>query len=164
MGKEELMPENVNFVHIEIVHSDPEAAAQYMIDVFGGKRVERGVAGNIEEYVGGIELAHVLVGGTVFQFVKPNENLASWKRQLDTSGPGVHNISFAIEDLESVRKAIEDKGGEVLMHGDLNMKNLLHYDGPDTFRAYVIDAREQIGTRWEIWEARAGWFGGGGAP
>ncbi|HEX9832633.1 MAG TPA: VOC family protein [Mycobacterium sp.] len=158
------MSDKVNFVHIEVVHPDPEAAAQYMIDVFGGKRVERALAARIEKYVDGIKLAHVLVGGTVFQFVKPNENLESWKRQLDTSGPGVHNISFAIEDLEGVRASIEKNGGEILMHGDLNMKDILHYNGSDTFRTYVIDARRQVGMRWEIWEARAGWFGGGGAP
>jgi hypothetical protein len=149
-----------NFVHIEIVHPDPEAAAQFMCDVLGGKRVERKIAGQIEGVVPGIKLAHVLAGNLVFQFVKPNEALASWSEQLQTSGPGVHNVSLTISDIEDVRAAMEERGGKVLMGADVDLKDSLGYEGEDTFKTYVIDCREQTGLRFEIFDERCGWVGG----
>ena len=149
-----------NFVHIEIVHPDPEAAAQFMCDIFGGERVERETAAQIEGIVPGIELAHVLAGNVVFQFINPNGQMPHWDRQLATAGPGVHNVSLTVSGIEDMRTEMEERGGEVLMEADVDLKDSLGYEDVDTFKTYVIDCVEQTGLSFEIFDESCGWIGG----
>ena len=77
--------------------------------------------------------------------------LDSWQKQLDTSGPGVHNVTFEVNDLENVRVAMLNRGARQLAQFDADMSRAgLDVDQPT--RVYVMDAREQSGLRFEMME------------
>jgi hypothetical protein len=154
----EVLPHRL--IHIEVVHPDPEAASQYMIDVLGAERVERQLAAKVEQLIPGINLAHVRLSNVVFQFVQPNEHLASWKAQLDREGPSVHNISMTIEGIGSVVDEMQQRGGKILLDMDVDLQSALGYSDEPTFRGCVVDARQQAGLVFEMFDERCGWVGG----
>ena len=60
------------FGHIEIVHPDPAGAVLFLVESFGAKEVATEIAAKLVELSpAGTHIAHALVGGVVFQFVKP---------------------------------------------------------------------------------------------
>ena len=106
------------FIHIEIVHPDPDAAAAFIRETIGGVDVEPRMAAHLESVMPGLRAVHVLVGNCVLQFVRPSPAMASWQEQLDTSGPGVHNVTFEVSDFEAVTAALRERGAETLLAVD----------------------------------------------
>src|SRR3954447_8518552 len=98
------------FVHIEVVHPDPYAAAEFLERVLGAERVERGVSGYLEEFVPGAEVVHMRLGGVVLQLIKPS----SWSDHLRDHGPSVHNVTLMVDGLKDVRR-------EMLVQGALHV-------------------------------------------
>ncbi len=146
------------FVHLEMVHPDPDAAACFMEDVFGAKRVEQQLSAYLESLAPGMRIVHVLLGGVVFQFVKPIPG-NSWQNLLDAQGPGVHNVTFQVDGLEQVRKDLLAKGCKQVSQFDMTMQDGgLKVDGRQ--RAYVIDALAQTGLRFEMIETMPEWIPG----
>lgn len=145
------------FIHIEIVHPDPDAAARFIQEVFGGVPVEPRMSAHLESVMEGMRCVHVQVGGCVLQFVRPNAAMESWQRQLDTQGPGVHNITFELDDFEAVTAALRDRGAETLLAvDDVDLRPAgLSYEGE--LPVQIIDAREQSGLRFELFSSKAGW-------
>lgn len=149
-----------NFIHIEIVHPDPDQAAQFIQDVFGGRIVEPRMSAHLESVMPGMRAVHVLVGNCVLQFVKPSPVMQSWQQQLDDSGPGVHNVTFALEDFDGVIDRLREHGAEpVLAVDDVDLRPAgLSYDGP--LPVHIVDARAQSGLRFELFSTKAGWIPG----
>lgn len=148
------------FIHIEIVHPDPEQAAQFIRETIGGEAVEPRVAAHLETVMPGLRAVHVRVGNCVLQFVKPSPAMASWQEQLDTFGPGVHNVTFAVSDFEGVTAALRDRGAETLLAvDDVDLRPAgLEYRG--ALPVHIIDARAQSGLRFELLSTKAGWIPG----
>ena len=148
------------FIHIEIVHPDPDAAARFIEDVFGGVHVEPQMAAHLESVMPGMRCVHVRLGDCVLQFVKPNPAMESWQRQLETQGAGVHNITFAIDDVEPVVARLRERGAETLLAvDDVDLRPAgLSYEG--ALPVHVIDARAQAGLRFELFSSKAGWIPG----
>ena len=91
----------VNFldlIHIEISVPDAEKAYQILHNVFGAEKVQEEFAGFLNgEYN---KVIHVGLGDVVLQFIEPLAEGSSWDAQLKTKGPGVHNLTFGVENAE----------------------------------------------------------------
>ena len=136
------------FMHVEIVHHDPYAAAEFLREVFGAEQVEKEYSARIEERFGN-PLIHMRMGNVIFQILKPLEVFETWHEQLKTSGPGIHNISLAMNDIESVREAMLAKGCKVTKSIPIERKiGNAETDGP--ISVHIIDAFEQAGLRFEL--------------
>ena len=98
-------------VHIEVVTEDPDAAATFMEEVFGAQRAEPEFSRFCEGYKedSGSRVVHVRAGTTIFQFIRPSGS-GSWREQLDTSGPGVHNITLEVANLDDARAEMLARG------------------------------------------------------
>lgn len=146
------------FVHLEMVHPDPDAAARFMQEMFGAEQVEQEISSYLESLAPGMRIVHMLVGGVVFQFVKPVPG-NSWQELLDAQGPCVHNVTFQVDGLEEVRAALLAKGCQQVSQFDIKMqKGGLNVSGKQ--RAYVINAMPQVGLRFEMIETMPEWVPG----
>ncbi|MBP1822958.1 hypothetical protein [Mycobacterium sp. OAE908] len=149
------------FLHLELVHSDPDAVFAFLQDCLGAVRVET----KISEYLGktfDAPCVHARVGNVVFQIVKPPPTLPTWHAELEERGPGVHNVTFYVNDLAAVKQRMLAHGAtEILdMHIPLEPVGL----GKEPARLVVLDAREKTGLRFEMAEAVEGWPPGGVLP
>ena len=143
-------------MHVEIVHPDPYGAAEFLREVFGAEQVEKKFSAHLEARFPGNKLIHMRMGNVIFQIVKPIEMFKTWNEQLATTGPGIHNISMSINNLESVRDAMLAKGCKVRESFPLERKiGDAETDGP--IQAYIIDAFEQAGLRFELVPVEAGY-------
>jgi predicted enzyme related to lactoylglutathione lyase len=152
-----------HFLHVEIVHPDPDAAARFTQEVLGAEVVEPRTAALIETFMPGMRCVHMRVGNIVFQFIKPGEGMDSWREQLEREGPSVHNIAYTVGDIEAVRRALVGRGAKILKEFtevDMTPAGLVG----ELFTTLMIDAREQIGLRLELLEASCNWPRDGNAP
>jgi hypothetical protein len=142
------------FMHIEIVHPDPYGAAGFLEEIFDAEQVEKEFSTGLETRFPGIEVIHMRMGNVIFQLVKPIPGLISWADQLKTGGPGIHNISLVINDLESVHAALLAKGCTERAKFSTERK-----DGKGTgpVPVYIIDAFEQAGLRFELIPSEGGY-------
>src|SRR4051794_19242937 len=90
-------------VHLEIVHSDPEGVFEFLRDCLGAERVEQNI-GDFLQQTFGVEGVHAKVGNIVFQILTPTPSLPTWYAELQDRGPGVHNVTFYVDDLEAVKQ------------------------------------------------------------
>lgn len=136
------------FMHVEIVHPDPYAAAEFLKEIFGAEQVEKEYSERIEKRHGN-KLIHMRMGNVIFQILKPLEIFETWHEQLTTNGPGIHNVSLAINDIESVREAMLAKGCKVTASIPIERKiGNAETDGP--ISVHIIEAFEQSGMRFEL--------------
>ena len=142
------------FMHVEIVHSDPHGAAKFLEEIFDAEQVEKEFTSRLESRFPGMEIIHMRMGNVIFQIVKPIEGLVSWTNQLKTSGPGIHNISLVMNDLESVREALLAKGCTERMKLATERRD---GKGSGPLPVYIIDAFEQAGMRFELVPSEGGY-------
>lgn len=137
------------FLHVEIVHPDPVSAGKFLEEVFGAELVEENLAKYVERILPGSKVVHMRMGNVVFQFVKPCEELASWKEQLKAQGPSIHNVSLQVDDMDGIEKAMLAHGCKVYSDALVDLREAgVGCSGP--LRALNIDAREQSGMRFEM--------------
>ena len=144
---------DVNFMHIEIVHPDPEAAAKFMIEVFGAEPcesvIEAGIAAGCQT-----SCKHVKMGGVVFQFIAPGGIMPdSWKNTMESNGPCVHNICLITDNVNELSKDILSRGAKLIQ--DITAVgfpiNILNPEAGDLKGdGSQIDATEQCGLRFEL--------------
>jgi 4-hydroxyphenylpyruvate dioxygenase-like putative hemolysin len=147
------------FVHIEIVHPDPGAAAEFLHSVLGAERVERGVSGYLERFVPGAEVIHMKLANVVLQLIKPSAAMTSWSEHLREHGPSVHNVTVMVDGLKDVRRAMLNHGATHVLKAQTELSQAgLDVDDPQDL--YIVDAREQTGLRFELVETLAGWTPG----
>ena len=142
------------FMHVEIVHSDPYGAAEFLEEIFDAEQVEKKFTASLETRFPGLKVIHMKMGNVIFQIVKPIEGLDSWMDQLKTGGPGIHNISMAMNDLESVREALLAKGCKEQAKMMVERRD---GQGSGQIPAYIIDAFEQAGMRLELVPSESGY-------
>lgn len=139
-----------HFVHIEVVHPDPDSAAAFLRDVLGAKEVEKIISGYAETLAPGLRCIHMKLGNVVFQLIKPVPGLESWQEHLATHGPSVHNVTVFVEDVEEMRESMLAHGGREAAVLPVDLSVVLPDAGPQT--AYVFDCLEQSGLRFEFVE------------
>lgn len=150
------------FWHVELVHPDPDAAADFLREVFGAERVEEEISSYIESKAPGSRIVHMKLGGVVLQIVRPGSGAESWQQQLDSQGPSIHNVTLMVHGLERVREDMLAKGCQEIARFDVQLQNAgLDVEGGQ--RAYLMDAMAQIGLRIEMMESIPDWVPGEGS-
>jgi len=105
-------------VHIEIVVRDAEEAYRFLNKVFGAEKTQLGFANLLDSPVA--HVVHVELGGAVLQFIEPKAEGNLWSDFLKEKGPGVHNLTFTVENMEEAVKALEAEGAPVLLQFPIN--------------------------------------------
>jgi catechol 2,3-dioxygenase-like lactoylglutathione lyase family enzyme len=149
------MPVDVSpLIHIEMTVHDAEAAYQFLHDVFGAEKVEEEFAASFLDGPGA-RVIHVGLGDVVLQFIEPRVEEGSWHEQLKRSGPGVHNLTFVVDDIREVVKALEAEGAPVLFSFPLDWAELVGPQNvkPDAQPVHMVGSMEKIGFHLELAES-----------
>ena len=151
------MPVKVSpLVHIEIVVRDAEEAYRFLNRVFGAEKTQLGFASMLDGPVN--KVIHVELGGAVLQFIEPRMEGTLWSDFLKEKGPGVHNLTFLVDNMEEAVKALEAEGAPVLLTFPLNWAELAKLLPPDTTLkedippVHMIGSEEKVGFRLELGE------------
>jgi len=148
------MPVDVSpLIHIEMTVRDAEAAYQFLHDVFGAEKVEEEFASFLDGP--GARVIHVGLGDVVLQFIEPRVEEGSWYEQLKRSGPGVHNLTFVVDDIREAVKRLEAEGAPVLFSFPLDWAQLVGPDNvkPDAQPVHMVGSMEQVGFHLELAES-----------
>jgi catechol 2,3-dioxygenase-like lactoylglutathione lyase family enzyme len=151
------MPIDVSpLVHIEIVVRDVNAAVDFLERVFGAKRTEPELVSFLNEAAAGLlKVEHVELGNVVLQFIEPMEDGQDvWSEHLRKKGPGVHNLTFQVDDLNRAAAALAEAGAPTLFTMDLEWAKLF---GSELARenvppVHMIGSEEIVGFRLELAE------------
>ena len=140
-------------VHIEIVVNDAEAAYRFLKNVFGAEKVQEEFAEFLDSEFA--RVIHVGLGDVVLQFVQPLIKEGSWYEQLNKYGPGVHNLTFLVDNIPETVKNLEDEGIAPLASFSLDWSQLF---GPENLKdeinpVYMMDTMERIGFHLELAES-----------
>ena len=150
-------------LHLEIVHCEPDAVFEFLRDCLGAELVEKEISEYLVSLFGGSDDhgkgrmgIHVKVGNIVFQIVRPPRTLPTWHAELAERGPGVHNVTFIVNDLEGVKQRMLGQGATEILDMPVQLQEIGL--GTEPTRLLVMDAREQTGLRFEMVEPIDGWI------
>jgi hypothetical protein len=90
---------HANFMHLEVIHTNPPAAARFIRDVFGGQDVDVELTKKLGQT--GSMCEHVLSGGMVYEFVKPVPELIGSQEQMKKDGPIARFASYQVDDVNA---------------------------------------------------------------
>jgi catechol 2,3-dioxygenase-like lactoylglutathione lyase family enzyme len=152
------MPVNVSpLVHIEIVVRDADAAANFLERVFGANRIEQDLVRLLNETsLGLLKIEHVQLGNVVLQFIEPlSDGGDVWAEHLRKKGPGVHNITFQVDDVVETAEVLAREGAPTLFTFPLDWEKLF---GADKVRqnvapVHMVGSEEIVGFRLELFES-----------
>jgi len=152
------MPVNVSpLVHIEIVVRDADAAADFLERVFGANRIEEDLVRLLNETsLGLLKIEHVQLGNVVLQFIEPlSDGGDVWAEHLRKKGPGVHNITFQVDDVVETAEVLAREGAPTLFTFPLDWEKLF---GADKVRqnvapVHMVGSEEIVGFRLELFES-----------
>jgi catechol 2,3-dioxygenase-like lactoylglutathione lyase family enzyme len=148
------MPVHVSpLVHIEMAVHDAEAAYRFLHNVFGAQKVEEEFASFLDGPYA--QVIHVGLGDVVLQFIQPRVEEGSWYEQLKRSGPGVHNLTFVVDDIRKAVQALEGQGAPVLFSFPLDWAKLVGPDNvkPDAQPVHMVGSMEKVGFHLELAES-----------
>ena len=155
------MPVKVSpLVHIEIVVSDADEAYQFLNRVFGAQKTQLEFASFLDGPVA--HVVHVELGGVVLQFIEPRVEGTLWSNFLKEKGPGVHNLTFLVDDVDEAVKALEREGVPVLLKFPLDWTRLGKFFSPgvtirpDVPPVHMTGGEEKVGFRFELSESPTG--------
>jgi len=139
-------------VHMEMAVKDAEAAFRFLQESLGARKVEEEFAGFLEAD-GRSRVIHVGLGDVVLQFIQPLGEMGSWSEILK-KGPGVHNLTFIVDNMEEVLGAMEKHGVKPLFSFPLDWGKLI---GPENVKpnvppVYMMDTMARIGFNLELSE------------
>jgi len=140
-------------VHIEITVPNAEEAYQLLHRVFGAKKVQEPFSKFLDGEI--VKVIHVGLGDVVLQFIEPVQEGTSWYEQLKTKGPGVHNLTFTVENIKETVKVLEEEGGIVpLFSFDLEWEKIIpaQFLNPNAKTVYMMDSMEKLGFHLELAE------------
>ena len=142
-------------LHIELTTADAEETYRFLHKVFGSEKVELKFANFLDSAF--MKVVHVNLGDVVLQYCQPLMEQGSWYEQLKANGPGVHNITFLVEDMEETMAAINQAGAEDLFAFSLDWGELLGTDNirGDTPPVHMVDTMGTLGFHLELSERPA---------
>lgn len=135
---------------------DADASAGFLARVFGAERGQEDLVEFLNEsFQGFVKVVHVELGQVVLQFVELLSEDGLWAEHLRTRGPGVHNLTFGVDDVQKVAAIMAREGVPTLMTFDLDWAKLLE---PNTIRedvppVHIIGSEEILGFRLELNES-----------
>jgi catechol 2,3-dioxygenase-like lactoylglutathione lyase family enzyme len=140
-------------VHIEIVVRDAEAAYRFLHDVFGAKKIQEEFAGFLDGDF--VRVIHVGLGDVVLQFIQPVVQEGSWYNQLKSKGPGVHNLTFVVEDIEQAVLRLEEENISTVLAFPLEWGELIGPENvkPDIKPVYMMNTMDKLGFHLELSES-----------
>jgi len=152
------MPVNVSpLVHIEIVVRDAEAAADFLGRVFGAKRTEEDLVSLLNETaLGLLKVEHVQLGNIVLQFIEPlSEGNDVWAEHLRKKGPGVHNLTFQVDNVMDTAAVLAKEGAPTLFTFPLDWAKLFGANKvrEDAAPVHMVGSEEIVGFRLELFES-----------
>jgi catechol 2,3-dioxygenase-like lactoylglutathione lyase family enzyme len=138
-------------VHIEIVVHNADAASDLLHRVFGATRTEESFSNYLEKMGGLKRIVHVELGGTILQLIEPGD-YGSWGEQLKTSGPGIHNITYQVDNIQEAIAALAAEGCPLQSQLPIDLKLLLgdNTPTPSEPNACMIDTKNILGFRLEL--------------
>ena len=155
------MPVKVSpLVHIEIVVRDAEEAYRFLNKVFGAEKTQLEFANMLDGPTN--HVVHVELGGVVLQFIEPRAEGTLFSNFLKETGPGVHNLTFTVDNMDEAVKALEDEGAPVLLKFPLDWARLAEFLPPgvtlkpDIPPIHMIGSEEKVGFRFELGESPIG--------
>lgn len=164
--KEDLAPPQTKFVtgldhligdvspmlHIELVVPDIEKTYQFLHDVFGSEQVEIEFA----EFLDGdfSKVSHINLSNVVLQYIQPLAKQATWYEQLQKTGPGVHNITFLVNDIDKIVESFKNNGVSHQIFFPLEWENLVGKEdfNPDSRTVHIFNTMEELGFHLELFE------------
>jgi len=147
-------------VHIEIVVRDAEEAYQFLHRVFGAEKTQLEFARMLDGP--GAHVVHVELGGVVLQFIEPHQEGTIFSEFLKKKGPGVHNLTFTVENMDETVSALEKEGAPVLLKFPLDWSRMAELlppgvaMKPNPAPIHMIDTSEKVGFRLELGETPVG--------
>ena len=72
---------------------------------------------------------NIRVNNTIIQFIEPKVAGTSWADQLEKRGPGVHNLTFLVDDIREAKKAFRQESAKVLFQFRVDWDDL--FDSED---------------------------------
>ena len=147
-------------VHIEIVVRDAEEAYQFLNRVFGAQKTQLRFAEFLDSRF--LHVVHVKLGGAVLQLVEPRVEGTLWSDFLKEKGPGVHNLTFLVDNMEEAVRALENEGAPVLLRFPIDWAELAKLGPPDVSYKpdmpplHMIGSEEKVGFRLELAESPKG--------
>lgn len=151
------MPVKVSpLVHIEIVVRDAEEAYRFLNRVFGAQKTQLEFASFLDSPVA--HVVHVELGGVVLQFIEPRTEGNLWSDFLKEKGPGVHNLTFTVDNIDETVKALESEGVPVLLKFPLDWAQMAELLPPGvTLKTeippvHMMGGEEKVGFRFELAE------------
>jgi predicted enzyme related to lactoylglutathione lyase len=138
-------------VHHEILVYDAVEAASFMEEVLGATRVEIEF-GEMVEQGWDVTNRHMFLGGRVYQLLSPVHDIEhtplALRNWYDRSLlPGIHNVTFSVNDAEALAKKMREKG--VATFGEMRPAGA----PPDVPGVFMYDARKQCGMIFEFVQA-----------
>jgi hypothetical protein len=101
-----------------------------------------------------MRIMHVNLSNVVLQYCQPLVEQGSWYEQLKTKGPGVHNITFVVPDMNQTMQRIEAAGGKDLFTFPLDWGRLVGPENvkPDVPPVHMVSAMDIVGFHIELGE------------
>ena len=151
-GHDNLIGDVSPMLHIELVVPDIEKTYQFLHDVFGSEKVEVEFA----EFLDGefSKVVHINLSNVVLQYIQPLAKVASWYEQLQKSGPGVHNITFLVNDIEKIVETFKNNGITQQIFFPLEWENLVGKEdfNPNSRTVHIFNTMEKLGFHLELFE------------
>ena len=137
-------------IHIEVVVHDADEAAACLKRVFGAEKTQLEFAESLSSPDG--KVIHVDLGA-VIQFIEQLTKEELWAEHLRTNGPGVHNLTYVVNDVKEAAQLLGKEGAPTLLEMHFEWSQL----APDLARSdplpvVMMSGEEMIGFRLELSE------------
>lgn len=151
-GEDELIGRVSPMLHIELTVPDVEETSRFLKTVFGSERVEERFANFLDSEF--MRIIHVNLNNVVLQYCQPLVEQGSWYEQLRDRGPGVHNITFIVENMVETMAAIEEAGAQDLFVFPLAWGDLIGEENlkPDMPPVHMVNTMGMLGFHLELAE------------
>ena len=151
-GRDELIGRVSPMLHIELTVADIDETARFLNAVFGSQRVEERFADFLDSPF--MRIVHVNLGNVVLQYCQPRIAQGSWYEQLRDKGPGVHNITFIVDDMAATMMALEKAGASDLFAFPLQWGDLIGADRvrPNLPPVHMVNTMDLLGFHLELSE------------
>ena len=151
-GYDKLIGNVSPMLHIELVVPDLEKTHQFLQKVFGSKKVEVKFA----QFLDGdfSKVAHINLSNVVLQYIQPIAEVGPWYDQLKRSGPGVHNITFLVDDIKKTIQDFKDEGIVPIISFPLEWENLVGKENfnPNSRKVHIFNTMSTLGFHLELFE------------
>jgi catechol 2,3-dioxygenase-like lactoylglutathione lyase family enzyme len=151
-GRDELIGRVSPMLHIELTVPDAEETCRFLSAVFGSEKVEMRFADFLDSEF--MRVVHVNLNNVVLQYCQPLMEAGSWYEQLRDKGPGVHNITFIVDNMDETMSAIEGNGVKDLFTFPLEWGELIGVENvkPNVPPVHMVDTMDLLGFHLELGE------------